>query len=161
MDWVLTACLARKYSHHSLCPRPFSLSLLPILHRLSHCSLNLKSSANHDSCVCRNSYYESAWGQVFSLLLRHIPRNPTGNKASFRPCRGFVPVCLDLSVCTLLRLCQGEPLRTTRGRSARSWLSSFSPQTEYRPMTIVWRDFHTSIFTSQRDGPEQLSLPVT
>jgi len=40
-------------------------------------------------------------------------------------------------------------------RSARSWLSSFSSQTAYRPLTIVWRYFHTSIFTSRRDGPEQ------
>ena len=46
-------------------------------------------------------------------------------------------------------------------RSARSWLSSFSSQTAYRPMTIFWRYYDTSIFTSRRDGPEQLGFPVT
>ena len=46
-------------------------------------------------------------------------------------------------------------------RSVRSWLYSFSSQTAYRPMTIVWRYFHTSIFTSRRDGPEQSGFPAT
>jgi len=40
-------------------------------------------------------------------------------------------------------------------RSTRSWLSSFSSQTAYRPMTTVWRYHDTSICTSRRDGPEQ------
>ena len=46
-------------------------------------------------------------------------------------------------------------------RSARFWLSSFSLQTAYRPVTIVWRYYNTSIFTSRRDGPEKLGFPVT
>jgi len=42
-----------------------------------------------------------------------------------------------------------------------SWLSSFSSQTAYRPMTIFWRYYDTSIFTSRRDGPEKLGSLVT
>jgi len=38
------------------------------------------------------------------------------------------------------------------GRSARSWLSSFSSQTAYRPMTFIWRYYDTSFFTSRRVG---------
>jgi len=47
------------------------------------------------------------------------------------------------------------------GRSARSWLSNFSSQTAYRPMTIFWRYHDTSIFTSRQDGPERSGFPVT
>ena len=46
-------------------------------------------------------------------------------------------------------------------RSAQSWLSSFSSQTAYRPMTIFWRYYDASIFTSRRDGPERSGIPVT
>ena len=46
--------------------------------------------------------------------------------------------------------------------SARSGLST-NPHTEcaFRPMTICWRYFHTSIFTSQRDGLKILCFLIT
>ena len=47
-------------------------------------------------------------------------------------------------------------LSNASGRSARSWVSSFSSQTANRPMTILWRYYDTSIFTSRRDGPKRL-----
>ena len=51
--------------------------------------------------------------------------------------------------------------RCPQRRSARSWLSSFSSQTAYRPMTIFWRYYNTSIFTSRRDSLERSGFPVT
>ena len=53
------------------------------------------------------------------------------------------------STCTTLRL------------SARSGLSTNPHKFAFRPMTIFWRYFHTSIFTSRRDDLKILGFPVT
>jgi len=89
---------------------------------------------------------EQTWAFLFEMLFNSFPIfNPN---FSF----SFVPILIvDKNVCNALQqwLC------------AWSWLSRKCPQTAYKPMTIVWRYFHTSFFTSRREGLKLLGLPVT
>ena len=45
--------------------------------------------------------------------------------------------------------------------STQSWWAHFCSQTAYRPMTICWRYYNTSTFTSRWDSLKILGVPVT
>jgi len=69
---------------------------------------------------------------------------------------GFFVFWLLVSFLQLHVGCPWEGTGTSQ-RSARSWLSSFSSQTAYRPMTILWRYYNTSFFTFEETASSKRS----
>ena len=152
--WVWWRYLHLQCGHH-----PFTLSYPTCCASVYMLCLPCSKCDDDVSTISQNLVHVSIWSR-FSFVLCKSWRDAAFSIyqiVHWLPLPLFIPSHLDSLECWYLGYKSSFSVRL----STRSGWARFYLKTAYRPMTIVWRYFHTSICTSRRDGSVQSGLPVT